>query len=68
VFKHLLDGVWSGGAVTANVAFARFYIKFNVGYACPVLPAVVLLFHKQVKLIEAVKRCAVFFLIKLERF
>ena len=49
------------GTVAADVTRAGFNIKFNIHYACAILPAVTLLFHQQIKFVNSVKRCSIFF-------
>ncbi len=61
---HLVKYVFDGGAGIASnavdVFLTRRHVELHTGDACPVLPAVVLLLHKQVQLVKSVERCAVF--------
>src|SRR5690554_5617829 len=55
ILKYILYWASTIGSYPTNKPVSRFHIEFNIGYTGAILSAVVLLFHKQIQLIQAVK-------------
>jgi hypothetical protein len=56
VVEDVLDGLGADGAIAADVAVARLDIELDVRYSGSVLTSIVLLFHQEIELVEAVER------------
>ena len=65
--KHFRERGGTQRAIPRHEALSRGNAELHAADSGAVLPAVVLLFHQQKKLIEAVERRAVFVLVKFER-
>ena len=65
--EQVLDGARVHRAHSGDVALAGIHVQLDVGQPRAVLAAVVLLFHQQVHLVEAVKRRAVLVNVVLQR-
>ena len=65
--ENILDRLPRIRTVTADVTRSRFRVKFYIHHTGAILSAVVLLFHQQIQLVDAVKSSAVFFLVIRKR-
>ena len=61
--KNMLDGLLIVGAYSTDIALSRLHIELNTGKTRPVLTSVVLFFHHQVHLVDAVQGCTVLFFV-----
>ena len=68
VAENFLDGTASQPAFAEHEFFARRGLHFHAGQPRTFLSSVVLLFHQQVQLVQAIHPCTVFFLVVAERF
>ena len=66
MFEHLSDGITSECTLTEHVFLTRLGVEIGTGNTCPLLPTIMLLLHKEVELVERIKRSAVFLLIVVE--
>ena len=61
LIKNILRWILFDGARSGNVTLSRIHVELNVRYPRTILTTIVLFFHEQVHLIDAIQRSAVLF-------